>query len=103
MTTESGRIGHFLTNLGAVASPALRFAGTRSSSRAPQAPLRSDVDALDLVARDLFLQPIVELRGAGGLVPGDPGHELEVAAVPQILGDPGPAEAVGPDLGRYGR
>ena len=29
------------------------------------------MDALDLIERDLFLQPIVELRGAGRLVSGD--------------------------------
>ena len=82
MTTESGRIGHFLTDPDAVSSPALRFAGTsRRSSRAPRAPIRSDVNALDLVERDFLVQPVVELRGAGGLVPGDPGGDLEVAAV----------------------
>ena len=63
-------------------------------------PTCSDVDALDLVERDLFLQPIVELGGAGGLVPRDPGRNLEVAAVSKVLGDPGSAEAVGADLDR---
>ena len=46
------------------------------------------------------LEPVVELGGAGGLVPRDPGRDLEVAAVSKVLGDPGPAEAVGADLGR---
>ena len=57
------------------------------------------MDALDLVERDLFGQAIIELRGAGRLVPRDPGRDLEVAAVSKVLGDPGPAEAVGTDLG----
>ena len=57
------------------------------------------MDALDLVERDLLVQPVVELGGAGGLVPRDPGRDLEVAAVSQVLGDPGAAEAVGADLG----
>ena len=86
MTTGSGRIGHSLTGLGAVSSPALRFTGTSCSSKASQAPVRSDVDALDLVERDLLIQPVVELGGAGGLVPRDPGGDLEVAAVSQVLG-----------------
>ena len=57
------------------------------------------MDPLDFVERDLLAQAIVELRGAGGLVPRDPGGDLEVAAVAQVFGDPGPAEAVGADLG----
>ena len=32
-------------------------------------------------------------------MPGNPCRDLEVAAVSQVLGDPGPAEAVGEDLG----
>ena len=64
--------------------------------------MRSDVDALDLVERDLLVQPVVELRGASGLVPGDPGGDLEVTAVSQVLRDPGAAEAVGADLRRGG-
>ena len=59
-----------------------------------------DMNPLDFVERDLLAQAIVELGGAGGLVPGDPGRDLEVAAVPKVLGDPGPTEAVGADLGR---
>ena len=35
--------------------PCLAIHGRERSSRAPQAPLRSDVDAFDLVERDLFL------------------------------------------------
>ena len=54
------------------------------------------MDALDLVERDLFGQAIIELRGAGGYVPRDPRRDLEVAAVSQVLGDPGAAEAVSP-------
>ena len=57
------------------------------------------MDALDPVERDLFGQAIIELRGAGGPVPRDPGRDLEVAAVSQVLGDPGAAEAVSADLG----
>ena len=33
MTTGSGQIGHSLTGLGAVSSPALRFAGTSAQAR----------------------------------------------------------------------
>ena len=58
------------------------------------------MDALDLVERDRLAQAVVELTGAGGLVPRDLGGDLEVAAVPEVLGNPGPAEAVGPDFGR---
>ena len=65
--------------------------------------MRSEVDTLDLVERDLLAQTIVELGGAGGLVPGDPGCDLEVTAVPKVFGDPGPAEAVCTDLGGYPR
>ena len=60
---------------------------------------RSDVDPLDFVERDLLAEAVVELGGAGGLMPGDPGRDLKVAAVSKVLGDPGPAEAVGADLG----
>ena len=59
-----------------------------------------DVDPLDLVERDLLTEAIIQLGGEGGLVPGNSGRDLEVAAVPKVLGDPGPAEAVGADLGR---
>ena len=61
------------------------------------------MDALDLVERDLFGQAIIEQRGAGGPVPRDPGRDLEVAAVSQVLGDRGAAEAVSADLGREPR
>ena len=61
------------------------------------------MDALDLVERDLFGQAIIELRGAGGHAPRDPCRDLEVAAVSQVLGDPGAAEAVGADLGGEAR
>ena len=64
-----------------------------------RAPIRLDVNPLDLVERDLLTETIVELGGAGGLVPGDPGRDLEVATVSKVLGDPGAAEAVGADLG----
>lgn len=60
----------------------------------------SNVNPLALVERNLVAQAIVELRGAGGLVPRDPGRDLEVTAVPEVLGDPGASEAVGADLGR---
>ena len=63
-------------------------------------PGRSDVDTLDFVERDFLAEAVVELGGTGGLVPGDPGRDLEVAAVSKVLGDPGPAEAVGANLGR---
>ena len=48
----------------------------------------------DLVERDLLVEAIVELGGAGGLVPRDPGRDLEVAAVSEVLRDPRTAEAV---------
>ena len=57
------------------------------------------MNALDLVERYLFLQAVVELGSAGRLVAGDACRDLEVAAVSQVLGDPGAAEAVGADLG----
>ena len=63
--------------------------------------MRSDVNALDFVERDLVPQAIVELGGAGGLVPGDPGRDLEGAAVSKVLRDPGAVEAVGGNLGGY--
>ena len=61
------------------------------------------MDALDPVDRYLFGQAIIALRGAGRLVPRDPGGDLEVAAVSQVLGDPGAAEAVSADLGGESR
>ena len=63
--------------------------------------MRSDVNALDFVERDLVRQAVVELGGADGLVPGDPGRDLEVAAVSKVLRDPGAVEAVGGNLGGY--
>ena len=57
------------------------------------------MDAFGLVERGLFGQAIIEQRGAGRLVPRDPGGDLEVAAVSQLLGDPRAAEAVGANLG----
>ena len=61
------------------------------------------MNPFNFIQRDLFLQAIVELGGAGGLVPRDPGRDLEVAAVSEVLGDPGAAEAVGADLGGESR
>ena len=61
------------------------------------------MDALDLVERDLFGQAIIELRGADGHVPHDPRRDFEVAAVSQVLGDPGAAKAVSADLGGEAR
>ena len=55
----------------------------------PVALARSDVDSLELVERYLLAEPVVELDGAGRLVPGDPGRDLEVAPVAQVLGDLG--------------
>ena len=57
--------------------------------------MHSNMDPLDLIERDLLTEAVVELRGAGGLVPRDPGRDLEVATVTKVLGDPGPAEAMG--------
>ena len=57
--------------------------------------MRSDVNPLDLVEGDLLRQAIVELGGAGGLVAGDACGDLKIAAVSQVLGDPGATEAVG--------
>ena len=61
------------------------------------------MDAFGLVERGLFGQAIIEQRGAGRLVPRDPGGDLEVAAVSQLLGDPRAAEAVGANLGGEAR
>ena len=60
---------------------------------------RSDMNPLNFIQRDLLAQAIVELGRVGGPMPRDPARDLEVAAVPKILGDPGPVEAVGTDLG----
>ena len=60
--------------------------------------MRSDVDALDFVEGDLLLQAVVELGGPGGLVAGDARGDLEVAAVSQVLGYSGAAEAVSADF-----
>ena len=60
----------------------------------------SDVDALDLVKRDLLGQAVVELGGAGRFMSRDSRRDLEGAAVSQVLGDPGAAEAMGADLGQ---
>lgn len=38
----------------------------------------SDMGPLDLVERDRLVEAIVELRGAGGLVPRNPSRDLEV-------------------------
>ena len=38
-------------------------------------------DTLDHVKRALPMWPVVELRGAGGLVPGDPCGDFELTAV----------------------
>ena len=57
-------------------------------------------DPFNLAEGDLCAKTIVELRGAGGFAPGDPGRDLKVCAVPQVLRDPGPAEPVGAELGR---
>ena len=61
------------------------------------------MDAFGLVERGLFGQAIIEQRGAGRLVPRDPGGDVEVAAVSQLLGDPRAVEAVGADLGGEAR
>ena len=65
--------------------------------------MHSNVDPLDLVERNLFAKTVVELGGAGGFVPRDPGRDLKVATVSKVLGDPRAAEAVGADLGREPR
>ena len=67
-------------------------------SRAFIAPTRSNVDPFDLVEGDLLWQAVVELGGAGGPVAGNARGDLEIAAVTQLLGDPGAAEAVGADF-----
>ena len=100
MTSESSRMGHSLTTPGALSSPALRFAATSPRPcRAPRAPRRSNVDPLDLVERDLLVQPVVELGGAGGLVPRNARRDFEVPAISKVLGDLGASEAVRADLG----
>ena len=92
-------MGYCPVSAGAFSSHASGFAQRPCPGWAPPARLRSDVDALDLVERDLPGQPVVELRGAGGFVSGDSGRHLQVPAVSQVLGDPGAAEAVRADLG----
>ena len=47
--------------------------------------MHSDVDTFDLVERDLFGQAIIELRGAGGLVPRDPGGRSEARSGLSLL------------------
>ena len=60
----------------------------------------SNVNPLDLIQRNLILHPVVELRRARRLVAGDPRSDLEVATIPQILGDSRAPEAVRANLGR---
>ena len=64
----------------------------KSSPEPPGGP--SDVDALDLVERDLVGQLVVELRGPCRGVARDPHHNLKVAPVARVFGDPRPTEAV---------
>ena len=73
-------------------SLALRFAGTTGITA-----LRSG--ALHLVERGLLAQTVVELGGAGRLVPDVPGRGPEIAAVSQGLDAPLASEAVGANLG----
>ncbi len=56
------------------------------------------MNPLDLVERNLFLDPVIELSRARRLMASDPHGDFEVASVPEMLRDPGPPEAVGADL-----
>ena len=55
--------------------------------------------ALDLVQRDGVIAPVVEARSAGRLVPGHLLRHFQLAAVLQVRGDAGGAEAVTQNLG----
>ena len=61
------------------------------------------MNPLDLIERNLVLDAIIELRRARRLMPRDPRRDLQIAAIPEILRDPGPAEAVPADLGWQAR
>ena len=58
-----------------------------------------DMNPLDLVERNLLLDPVVELRRPRRLMPGDPRRYLQIAAVPEILRDSCSAETVCAYLG----
>jgi hypothetical protein len=52
------------------------------------------MNALDLVQGNLVLPAVVELGGPGRGVPGDPGGDLQGAAVAQVIGNPRASERV---------
>jgi hypothetical protein len=59
----------------------------------------SESNPLDLIEFDLIVAPVIESGGSGRLVAGHLLRDLQLAAVLQVGGDPGGAEAVGADLG----
>ena len=61
----------------------------------------SNQDALDLVERDLIVAAVVEAGCTGRLVIGHLLRHFELAAVPQVLRDPGRAKAVTADFGAH--
>src|SRR4051812_19188346 len=62
-------------------------------------PVRSDPDALDLSEGEAVVAAVVELGGAGAGVVGHGGGVLQRAAVLEVGGDAGGAEAVVADRG----
>ena len=52
------------------------------------------MNPVDLVQREFLMRAVVELRGAGRLVTCYPCGDFQTTAVPQILRDAGPPEAV---------
>ena len=59
----------------------------------------SDADAFDLVEGDLIRAAVVEASGAGAFVVGHLLGDFEFAAVAEVFGDAGGAEAVSADSG----
>jgi hypothetical protein len=88
----------------------LRERESQEFRKAPQSnetpgcgPLKSQVrgsnhHALDLIEREFTAPPVIELRGARAGMVRHAGRLLERAAVFQVGGDPGRAEAVIADL-----
>ena len=58
------------------------------------------MDPLDLVERELIIRPVIELRGAGRLMPGDLRGRLQLPAVSQVFGDAGTTQTVITNLSR---
>ena len=69
-----------------------------SHGSAAAAENSSDHDPLDLIERHLILAPVVEPGRPSALVVGHLLRDLELAAVPRVLGNPGPPERMAADL-----